>query len=383
MIPSASLVRYIEDPRSLLVGHAVKLLRNGTETFPAWLAAIELARKRISLEMYIFSDDAIGRRFAAALGRAVARGVEVRVLYDYVGCRETSSAFWEGMRAQGVHVIAYHRYHFWRPRFWALIRRNHRKTLVCDGQVAFTGGLNISLEWVGKSEGGGGWLDAAAQIEGPAVADIEAVFLRTWNRRAKKRARLDPAAIPRPAPAGNAAVAVVSNSELRDRFLIRRTALHALRESRARIRFANPYFVPDRGVLRTLQAAARRGVDVHLLLPEVSDSRLLDFAARAVFEPLLAAGVRIWRSPKVVHTKAIAVDDAFVSLGSYNFDRRSLAYNLELVVNVIDVGYTADVAAMLDKEIGDAREVTAETFGHRSPFVRLLERLAYGLRKWL
>ncbi len=383
MIPSAALVRYIEDPRALVVGHAVKLLRNGTETFPAWLAAIELARQRISLEMYIFSDDAIGRRFAAALGRAVARGVEVRVLYDYVGCRETPAAFFDGMRAAGVHVIAYHRYRFWRPRFWALIRRNHRKTLICDGQVAFAGGLNIANEWVGLAEGGGAWLDAVVQVEGPAVADIETVFLRTWNRRAKKKARLDPAALVRPIPAGDAAVAVVSNSELRDRFTIRRTALHAMRESRTQIRFANPYFVPDRGVLRTLQAAARRGIDVRLLLPKASDSWLLDLAARAVFEQLLAAGVRIWRSPAVVHTKAIAVDDAFVSLGSYNFDRRSLAYNLELVVNVLDADYTAAVVAMLEDEMSRAEEVTADQFATRSLFTRLMERLAYGLRKWL
>jgi len=383
MIPSATLVRFIEDPRTLTGGHAVKLLRNGTETFPTWLAAIETAQRRISLEMYIFSDDAIGRLFAAALKQAVARGVEVRVLYDYVGCRETPAAFFDDMRAAGVHVIAYHRYRFWRPRFWALIRRNHRKTLVCDGTIAFAGGLNISNEWVGRSEGGGDWRDAAVQVEGPAVADIEAVFLRTWNRRAKKKARLDPTTVPRPAPAGDAAVAVVSNSELRDRFTIRRAALHALRESRRQIRFANPYFVPDRGVLRAFQAAARRGVDVRLLLPKNSDTRLLDLAARAVFEPLLAAGVRIWRSPAVIHTKAIVVDDAFVSIGSYNFDRRSLAYNLELVVNVLDAKYTADVVAMLEKETAEAEEVTAERFGGRSLFTRLLERLAYGLRKWL
>ncbi|HXU82467.1 MAG TPA: phospholipase D-like domain-containing protein, partial [Polyangia bacterium] len=203
---------------------------------------------------------------ADLVAQAVARGVEVRVLYDYVGCRETPAAFFDGMRAAGVHVIAYHRYRFWRPRFWALIRRNHRKTLVCDGRVAFAGGLNIANEWVGLAEGGGAWLDAVVQVEGPAVADIEAVFLRTWNRRAKKKARLDPTTVPRPAPAGDAAVAVVSNSELRDRFTIRRAALHALRESRHQIRFANPYFVPDRGVLRAFQAAARRGVDVRLLL---------------------------------------------------------------------------------------------------------------------
>ena len=133
---------------------------------------------------------------------------------------------------------------------------------------------------------------------------------------------------------------MISNSELRDRFAIRRAALHAMRESARRIFLANPYFVPDRGVLRALQRAAARGVDVRLLVPIESDSRMLDLAARAVFGPLLAAGVRIWRSRAVVHTKVLAVDDEFVSIGSYNFDHRSLAYNLEMVVNVLDAPAT-------------------------------------------
>jgi cardiolipin synthase len=375
--------RYVEDPRELAGGHAVRLLRNGAETFPAWLEAIEAARVRISLEMYIFSDDAIGRRFADALIAAARRGVEVRLLYDFVGCRDTPAEFFDRLRTHRVHVIAYHRYRFWRPRFWALLRRNHRKTLVCDGRVAFSGGLNISNEWVAQEDGGGDWHDAAIQVEGPAVAAMEATFLRTWNRRAKKWARLDPARLAAPAPAGKTPVAVVANSELRDRFVIRRAALHAIRESRKGIRLANPYFVPDRGVLRALQRAAGRGVDVRLLLPTESDSAVLDLAARAVFGPLLAAGVRIWQSRTVVHTKALAVDDLFVSIGSYNLDHRSLAYNLEMVVNVVDERAARDTIAMLEADMAAGEELTRDNFGRRPLLVRLLERLAYSLRKWL
>jgi cardiolipin synthase A/B len=379
----AELTRYIEDPRALAGGHAVKLLRSGEETFPAWLEAIEAARERVSLEMYIFSDDAIGRKFADALGRAARRGVEVRVLYDAVGCRFTPAAFFAGMRAQGVHTIGYHKPRLWRARFWAWFRRNHRKTLVCDGRIAFTGGLNISNEWVSRAEGGGDWRDAVIRVEGPAVAAIEATFVRTFNRRARKWARLDPARLTPPAAAGDVSLVVVSNTELRDRFAIRRAALHAIRESTTRIYLANPYFVPDRGVLRALQRAAARGVDVRLLLPAASDSRILDLAARAVFPPLLATGVRIWQSRTVVHTKVVAVDDLFVSIGSYNFDHRSLAYNLELVVNVLDAPYAADIRAMLDRDILLSDELTREGFERRPLFLRLLERLAYAFRKWL
>ncbi|HSS39450.1 MAG TPA: phospholipase D-like domain-containing protein [Polyangia bacterium] len=378
-----ALTRYAEDPRLLSGGHAVRLLRNGAQAFPAWLEAIEGARHRVSMEMYIFSDDVIGRRFAEALSRAAQRGVQVRLLYDFVGCRETPAAFFQRMRGFGVHVVGYHKYRFWRPRLWALIRRNHRKTLVCDGELAFTGGINISDEWMSQAEGGGGWLDAAIELRGPGVVRIESTFLRLWNRRAPKRMRLDPADLPRPAAAGTVPLAVIANGERRDRFAIRRAALHALRESRARVLLANPYFVPDRGVMRALLMAAGRGVDVRLLVPHTSDAPLLDFATRAMFPALLAAGARIFRSPVVTHTKALLVDDVFVSLGSYNFDHRSLAYNLELVVNVIDPTYATEVATMLISDMAASLEVHAAEFARRGWLARLVERIAYGLRRWL
>jgi cardiolipin synthase len=382
-ITTAPDTRTIEDPRALLAGHAVRLLANGAEAFPVWLAAIDAARVRVSLEMYIFSDDVIGRRFADALVRAAGRGVDVRLLYDYVGCRDTPARFFQRMRSRGVHVIAYHRYRFWRPRLWALFRRNHRKTLVCDGEVAFTGGLNISDEWAPKSEGGGDWHDAVVEVRGPAVAAIEAAFVKSWNRRARKRARLDVAQLRPPAPAGSVRLAVIGNDERRERFAIRRAALHAIRESRRRIHLVNPYFVPDRGVLHALMRSVARGVAVSLLVPLASDSRILDLAARATFDRLLAAGVRIWRSSNVVHTKALVVDDVFVSIGSYNLDHRSLTYNLEMVVNVLDPRHARDAVAMIEADIAGSEELTREAFAQRSWLARVLERFVYMFRKWL
>ena len=382
-ITTAPDTRTIEDPRALIPGHAVRLLSNGAQAFPVWLAAIDAARVRVSLEMYIFSDDNIGRRFADALVRAAARGVDVRLLYDYVGCRETPARFFQRMRSRGIHVIAYHRYRFWRPRLWTLFRRNHRKTLVCDGEVAFTGGLNISDEWAPKSEGGGDWHDAAIEVRGPAVATIEAAFFRSWNRRARKRARLDVARLRPPDAVGRVRLAVIGNDERRERFAIRRAGLHAMRESRRRIDIVNPYFVPDRGVLRAMMRAAARGVAVSVLVPLASDSRILDLAARATFDRLLAAGVRIWRSHNVVHTKALVVDDVFVSIGSYNLDHRSLTYNLEMVVNVLDARHATDAVAMIEGDVAGSEELTREGFGRRSWFARLRERFVYSFRKWL
>jgi cardiolipin synthase len=375
--------RYIEEPGILIAGNAVRLLRHGREAFPAWLSAIEQAQRRVSLEMYIFSDDTIGRRFATALVGAARRGVEVRVLYDFVGCRDTPASFFQELRAGGVHTIAYHRHRFWRPRLWKLWRRNHRKTLVCDGLVAFTGGLNISNEWLDASEGGGGWHDAAVRIEGPAVAVIEANFLATWNPRARKRARLAPEGAAEQRPAGAARLAVITNGELRDRFAIRRAGLYAARDAAKRVILANPYFVPDRGILRALETAVARGLDVRLLVPRASDSRLIDLASRAVFESLLRAGVRIWRSPAFVHTKMLVVDDGFVSIGSYNLDHRSLAYNLELVVNILDDRCARDAAAFLEEDIAASSELSLAAYSKRPLYMRIIERLAYALRRWM
>jgi cardiolipin synthase len=379
----AELVRYVEEPRGLLGGNSVRLLRNGAQVFPRWIEAIDQARHRVSMEMYIFADDKIGERFGDALCRAARRGVTVRLLYDFIGCRFTSPTFFMRLRRAGVHTIVYHAYRFWRPRFWTLFRRNHRKTLVCDGQIAFTGGVNIADEWLPIQEGGGGWLDSAVEVRGPAVVVLETEFLRVWNRRARRRARLDPRQLSAPSVAGDTRLAIVANTELLDRFAIRRAALHALRESRTRAFLANPYFVPDRGFLRGLCQAAARGVDVRLLVPARSDHPILDYAARATFADLLEAGVRIFQHRNVVHSKALLVDDDFVSLGSYNLDHWSLAYNLEVVVNTLDRPYHAEVRRMLEEDMDSAEEITLEDFRNRPLLDRLLESLAYKLRLWL
>ncbi|MBN2575766.1 MAG: cardiolipin synthase B [Deltaproteobacteria bacterium] len=379
---SAQALRYIEEPGGLLCNNSVRLLRNGRQAFPAWLAAIDAAQTRVSMEMYIFNDDDTGKRFADALCRAARRGVEVRLLYDSVGCRHAAAGFFGTMRQAGVLAIPYHPYRLWRPRFWTLLRRNHRKTLVCDGQVAFTGGINIADSWRPDSEGGGGWHDAAIEVRGPAVTSIEAVFLRTWNWRAKRRLRFKLSRLGRPAPVGHVPLSVIANREVVDRFSIRRAALHAIRASLSRIYLASPYFVPDAGFLRSLANAATRGVDVRLLVPKHSDTQTVDLASRATYGRLLPAGVRIFQHHSVVHTKALLVDDEFVSLGSYNLDHRSLVYNLEMVVNALDQKYNEEVADMLLADMGAGAEIRWETFRKRSLLERLLERLAYAFRHW-
>jgi cardiolipin synthase len=177
-------------------------------------------------------------------------------------------------------------------------------------------------------------------------------------------------------------LAVIANREVVDRFAIRRAALHAIRTSLSRVYLASPYFVPDPGFVRSLTHAARRGVDVRILLPRHSDTQTVDLASRATFSRLLPAGVRIFQHHPVVHTKALLVDMEFVSLGSYNIDHRSLVYNLELVVNALDRDLNDKVAAMLEADMAASQEVRWEDFRRRSLLQRLLERLAYSFRHW-
>jgi cardiolipin synthase A/B len=373
----------IEDLRDLTLGNAVRLLRNGAQAFPAWLDAIDAARDRVSMEMYIFDDDRVGRRVADALCDAAKRGVTVRLLYDFIGCRHAPAEFFANMRRAGVHTLVYHPYRLWRPRFWTLVRRNHRKTLVVDGQLAFVGGINVSEDWLPASEGGSDWHDVALEVRGPAVLTIEQTFLRTWNWRAKRRLRLRRRALHRPAPVGDVPLAVIANSELVDRFAIRRSALHAIRNSRERAYLVSPYFMPDVGFMQALARAAARGVDVRILVPVASDAVLVDWASRASFSRLLKAGIRIFQHSPMMHGKALLVDRVFTSIGSYNFDHRSLVYNLELVVNTLDRRCNESLAAMLEEDMAEGTEIKGEDLRRRSWFTRAVERLAYSLRHWL
>ena len=374
---------YFEAPDLAIRGNSVSLLRNGEQAFPAWLAAIEAARLTVSLEMYIFEDDAIGTRFWEALARAARRGVTVRVLYDYMGCRNTPSEFFQRLRDEGAQVAVYHGFRGWRPNVWRLFRRNHRKILVVDGTLAFTGGLNIAREWLPASEGGDDWRDAVIEVRGPAVSDIEATFAQVWTRSVPEGAAFAVTPASPPNLVGPTSLVVITNSERGERFAIRRSVLHALRESRQRIYIANPYFVPDGGVLRTLRRAAQRGVDVRILVPSESDSDIVDAAGRATFPGLLDHGVRIWQSRAVTHTKAVLVDETFVSIGSYNFDHRSLAYNLEVVVNVVDRDFNAAFEAVFHSELEESVRVDPLLFEGRALLLRLVDKGAHALRQWL
>lgn len=369
-------------------GNQVRLLRNGSAAYPEMLAAIAAAEQQILLEMYWFGSDSIGRKFAAALGDAAKRGVEVSIIFDAVGSVGADYGMFAELERAGAQVIEFNPIAPWKQRFRLsrLTRRDHRKILVIDGKTGFTGGINIADYWLPLDEGGAGWRDDMVRIEGPAVAGLGDCFARVWGRlRGRKLLQLLPAP-----PKENSrrthlpAVRVLGQRFLRTQREISRAYLHYIRRAEHRVFIANSYFVPDRRVLRALTRAARRGIDVRIIVPGQSDVDIVRHASRAVWGRLLRAGVRIFEwEESVLHAKTAVIDGHWSTIGTFNFDYFSLRMNLEVNVSVLDERFAGRLEASFLEDFEICREVLLVDFRFRPLGQRLLEWVAYRLRKFL
>jgi cardiolipin synthase len=381
-----------QDPGEHLVeGNQVRLLRNGVAAFPEMLSAIARAEQQILLEMYWFGSDQIGRRFARALTAAAQRGVEVAVMFDAVGSVGASDEMFAELERAGVQVIEYNPIAPWKRRFrWLrLTRRDHRKILVVDGHVGFTGGINIADYWLPLDDGGAGWRDDMVRIDGPAVAGLRDCFARVWRRLSGRELRLIgfpvlPTGAFTSTPGSEQAVRVLGQHYFRTRHEISRAYLYYLRAAEKRVFIANSYFVPDGRVLRALGRAARRGVDVRIIVPGQSDVDIVRHASRAIWGRLLRAGVRIFEwDESVLHSKTAVIDHSWSTIGTFNFDYFSLRLNLEVNVSVLDSRFAATLEASFLDDFTRCREVLLADFRFRPLGQRILEFIAYRLRKFL
>lgn len=362
-------------------GCEVTVLGAGIDTLPTMLAAIAAAQRSIELETYILAADATGERFKAALIERARAGVSVRLLYDAIGSFGLAEAWVEGMRAEGVEVVCWNPLARWRRKY-RLAHRDHRKILVIDGAFGFTGGINISNDYASKEEGGKGWHDIHCRVTGPIVVDLARMFRRTWLRAGG--AYYPPAAVQVEPGAGASYVRLLDNTRVRARGTIRRTYLHAIRAAREAVWIQNAYFLPDRGLRRALARAARRGVDVRVMVPGRSDVRLVEWASLYALKRLARAGVHIlrWRGP-MMHAKTATVDAAWSTIGSYNLDAQSRFSNLEVNVEILD----PDTARALARNFTEV-EATCDPFDERTwrelPWWRKgLAWLSYRLRRFL
>ncbi len=374
-------------------GHEVRIVAN-YEAFNAGLIAdIDAAQRHVHLLYYIFEPDDTGRRIAQALIRAAGRGVRVRLLADDVGSR---ALFMEDelvarLQDAGVEVRPALPVSPWRRGLARIDLRNHRKLAVIDGQIAWTGSQNI-VDGGLSTRRGGAWHDLSARFRGPTVSEMQLVFAEDWvcesdapdqgvdeGADAPSTGPAEPADdwFPAVPPAGEVEVQVVPTGPSHAADAFPRVLLAAIQHARSRVLITTPYFVPDEPTLTALEMAAERGVAVDLCLPLRSDHALVDFAAHASFEGLLASGVRVHRYTQgVLHSKVMTVDDRFALLGSSNIDIRSFYINLELNVLLYGRGVTQELREVQARYLRDAQPLTLDAWRARSGWSRLAEGAA-------
>jgi len=348
----------------VLDGNRVSDLQNGAAIFPPMLEAIRGARRSITFETYIYWSGDVGRRFADALSERARAGVPVHVLLDWVGSSKMEPQFLEQLRQAGVQVERFHE-----PRWYTLSRlnnRTHRKLLVIDGAIAFTGGVGIADQWDGDAQDPAHWRDTHYRLEGPAAASFQSVFLDNWTK-ATGEVLHGPAYFPALAPVGDSPAQMVSSSPSGGSESIHLMYLLALAAARESIVLSSSYFVPDDATVQALVAAVKRGVSVRIVTPgPLIDTKLVRAASRARWGELLAAGVRIAEyQPTMYHVKMLAIDGRFVSVGSTNFDNRSFRLNDEANLNVYDTRFAEEAVKVFDADWAKSTPITFEAWSQR------------------
>ena len=358
-----------------LPGNRHQALHNGDQIFPAMLAAIRGARSTITFETYIYWSGDIGREFAEALAERARQGVKVHVLLDWVGSAKVAESLVNTMAAAGVQVRKFH------PPHWSHLgrfnNRTHRKLLVVDGRTAFTGGVGIAPLWTGNAQDPEHWRDSHFQVEGPVVAQMQAVFLDNWIKVTGDVLH-GAGYFPALAPLGSQQAQMFSSSPSGGSESMQLMYLLAITAASRSIDLAAAYFVPDELASKALVAAMQRGVKLRIVVPgEHMDSDTVRGASRARWGPLLAAGALIAEyKPTMFHCKVMIVDGLLVSVGSTNFDNRSFRLNDEATLNVFDAEFAQAQTATFVADLGLARPITHAEWVARPWQEKLGERLA-------
>jgi cardiolipin synthase len=378
----------------LIAGNKVTLLFDGPATMKEMMAAARAATSSINLETYIFDQDKIGLEFADLLIEKQRQGVTVNIMVDAVGTLTVPRVFFDRMRAAGIHLVVFNPVNpAARKGKWELNNRDHRKLMVVDGKIAFTGGINISSTYANSSlfrskqrpSGAArdvGWRDTHIKVEGPAVAALQWSFVNNWVRQdAGDLPEQD--YFPMLYAAGDKLVRVLA-ADPDAGFEIYKSLLLAINGAKKSIHITAAYFVPDQQTVDALAAAARRGVDVKLVLPGTSDHGLVFHAGRGFYTPLLDAGARIFQlQGAMLHAKTAVIDGAWSTVGSSNIDRRSFLHNYELNVVVVDPGFGADMESAFNEDVRGSMEITQDAWRHRPWSDRIKEMAARLTEYWI
>jgi cardiolipin synthase len=378
--------------RPLIADNEVSLLFDGPETMEAMMAAISGARDHINLETYIFDQDELGIRFSGLLIAKQREGVQVNIIYDSVGTIGTPEAFFQRMRDAGIMLHEFNPVNpLKRFKTWQVNNRDHRKILVVDGKIAFTGGINITGDYDESSmfRSGGrkdpekvGWRDTHLQIEGPAVAAIQWLFIDTWTEQSNQ-VLTQRDYFPPLSAAGNKMVRVLGSEPGGD-FEIYKSYILAIQQASKTIHITTPYFVPDQQLVDSLTDAARRGVDVKIVFPSVIDAELVWHAGRSFYTELLQSGVRIFEMQiAILHAKTAVIDGVWSTVGSANLDMRSFLHNHEVNVVVIGADFGKAMENAFAEDMRNTVEIHVRDWEQRSIIARIKEWTARRLAYWL
>lgn len=354
-------------------GSDLDVFVGGEAAYETMLASIATARTSIAMQTYILDDDETGRRFRDALVARAAAGVDVRVLYDSIGAVSASRDFIQSFRAGGVKIIPFLPFHPFKRR-WQLNLRNHRKILVLDGRVAYLGSMNVSSRHV--SIGKGASHDLVVRAKGPAVRGLMDIFASDWGFAASERLPEAPF-FPPLDPEGRDVIQVVESGPDRPERGLQKVLVAACYEARREIVILTPYFIPPLPVLYALETAATRGVRVQLVIPEVTDSKLMDTAIPHYLERVMTAGVVVARRPgPMLHMKLLVVDDDLAIVGSSNMDARSYFLNFEVDLVVYGGPGSAKLRAVAEKELALSRPIDLDVLRQRPFGWRVATRIA-------
>jgi cardiolipin synthase A/B len=359
----------------LLRGGTAELLSNGDRFYPAILEAIREATDTINFEVYIFDSDRTGREFMEAFKERARSGVEVRLLLDWFGCIKLKRADREALRTAGVKL------EFFRPlalrNLVRIYKRTHRRAIVVDGRVAFTGGAAVSDKWRGEGLKPEEWRDSMTRVTGPLVIGVQSAFASNWAYCSGELI-VGPRFYPPGRDDGPACGVSVVSSPSDAQQPIRLLLWLSFASARRRLWIANSYFIPDLQLRDAVKERAQAGVDVRILVPgDSTDARPVQYAGRGYYEDLLEAGVRIFEyQPSMMHAKTVVVDESWCLVGSANMDERSMEINEENLLGIAEPEFAGSTAAALEQDFGRSKEIRLDTWRRRPLHQRVLEKAA-------
>ena len=367
---------------SLSEGNHITVLKNGVEIFPAMLSAVRSAKKTINLEFYIYWDGEIGRVFAETLAERARAGVQVKIILDAVGSVAMSQSLIDFLARNGIDMEWYHPLRWY--TIWRMNHRTHRKLLIVDGQIGFSGGVGIADTWLGNADSRDHWRETVAQVEGPVVTQMQFAFMDNWVKsRGELLTGLD--YFPSIDRRGPHLAQVIKSSPSEGSSTVKLLYIVSIVSATKSIYISNAYFVPDRDTIRALEGAVRRGVDVRVIVPgEYTDVPLVRQASRMHYELLLRRGIRIFEyQPTMMHAKTMVVDGVWSTIGSSNFDDRSFRLNDEVNVNIHDVDIAQQMESMFFEDLAHSNEITLRHWFRRPRLAKLKEKLADVLKQQL